>query len=199
DDDHAHGHDHGHEHAHTHADHEHGFAPWRYAVLLLPAMLSGLLIYYYYQGLTLDYSMDRLNPHAEGPALDARELQHKGAVNVYFQELEMARFSQSSRDYFEGKTCSLKGMLWPMNDHEFTIFKMKMACCAADAVPLKIRIISPDMLAADLNKGDWVEVTGEIQFRQVPGKGEYITVMQLPDKNGVKKIDPSGQDLYDVR
>ena len=197
---HDHDHDHDHSHEHAHADHDHGFAPWRYAVLLLPAMLSGLLIYYYYQNLTLDYSAERIgkNLHNDDTSMQAEALQNKGAVYVKsFQELEMARFSTDSRNYFEGKTCTLKGMLWPLSDKEFTLFRMKMACCRADAVPLKIHIVSPELLAADLQARDWVEVTGEIQFRQVPGKAEYLTVMQLQDKNGVKKTDPSSTELYE--
>jgi hypothetical protein len=53
------------------------------------------------------------------------------------------------------------------------------------------------MLPPGFNARDWVEVTGEIQFRQVPGKADFLTVMQLSDKNGVKKTDPSGSDLYE--
>src|SRR5436305_10125754 len=37
-----HGHTHSHAHAaqdHSHADHEHGWAPWRYVVLLMPILL----------------------------------------------------------------------------------------------------------------------------------------------------------------
>src|SRR5262249_40066080 len=149
---------------------------------------------------TLEYSAERMgkNLHNDETSLQAQELQNKGAINVRnFQELEMARFSPDARSYFEGRTCTLKGMLWPISDKEFTLFKMKMACCRADAVPLKIHIISPELLAADLNARDWVEVTGEIQFRQVPGKADYVTVMQISDKSGVKKTDPSPSELYE--
>ena len=163
-------------------------------------MLSGLLIYYYYLNLTLEYSEGRIGNalHNDEASLQATELQHKGAIRVNnFQELEMARFSPDARGYFEGRTCTLKGMLWPISDKEFTLFKMKMACCRADAVPLKIHIVSPELLAADLNARDWVEVTGEIQFRQVPGKADFLTVMQLSDKSGVKKTEPSPSELYE--
>jgi uncharacterized membrane protein YcgQ (UPF0703/DUF1980 family) len=92
----------------------------------------------------------------------------------------------------------MRGMLWPVNNQEFTLFKMKMTCCAPDAIPLRIRIISPEPLDPDLHPKEWVEVTGEIQFRPEPGKtDEFFTVMQLSSKDGVKKTDPTGLELYE--
>src|SRR5262249_33174841 len=58
----SHGHHDPSECDHGHGDsHEHVFAPWRYAVLLLPLMLSGLMIYYHVQGLKLTYSLEYLD------------------------------------------------------------------------------------------------------------------------------------------
>jgi uncharacterized membrane protein YraQ (UPF0718 family) len=45
DHDHGHSHSHAHSHAHSHGDgHEHGWAPWRYIVLLLPVLLYFLVL-----------------------------------------------------------------------------------------------------------------------------------------------------------
>src|SRR5262249_54261500 len=43
---HGHSHAHGHSHSHAHGDgHDHGWAPWRYVVLLLPVVLYFLVLY----------------------------------------------------------------------------------------------------------------------------------------------------------
>jgi uncharacterized membrane protein YraQ (UPF0718 family) len=41
---HSHSHSHAHGHSHSHGGHEHGWAPWRYVVLLLPVMLYFLVL-----------------------------------------------------------------------------------------------------------------------------------------------------------
>src|SRR5262245_19535405 len=40
--------------------HDHGFSPWRYAVMMLPLMLSGLVVYLHVAGLNLVYSAEHL-------------------------------------------------------------------------------------------------------------------------------------------
>jgi uncharacterized membrane protein YcgQ (UPF0703/DUF1980 family) len=45
------------------------------------------------------------------------------------------------------------------------------------------------------NQRDWVEVSGQIQFRQ-SDKGEYIPVLQLRSRADIRKTDP-GNSLYE--
>src|SRR2546428_229519 len=149
---HAHAHDHSHEqgiiaaehvpshagdhshdehaHVHSHADcgHEHGWAPWRYVVLLLPILL---------------FLMGMPWP-AEAVPDDPLEV---GVLPLAFKDLEQAANTEQQRKYWDGKLVRVKGQFAPgRTDRNFSIFRMKMTCCAADAYPLNVKIVSPEAL-----------------------------------------------------
>jgi uncharacterized protein DUF1980 len=197
---HAHGHEH-HHHAHDHG-HDHGFAPWRYAVLLLPMMLSALLLYYHFNELELQYSKERLvgtMPKAKEITGGDREVADKGALtNLDFEELTRASADAGKREYFEGRTVSQKGLFAPLNNEkQFTLFKMKMTCCSADAIPLGVRIIAPEYLSnLKVKAGEGVEARGQVQFRQVVGRDEYIPVLVVKSMADIRPMKLGGSDIY---
>jgi len=193
---HDHAHDHSHHHDHDHG-HDHGFAPWRYAVILLPLLLASLLLYYHYQGLELTYSKDRiLGMLGKAEEIEAGEsVATKSEIPLRFDELAVAAALPSKRKNYEGHVGKLKGKYQPITDRDFTLFRLKITCCASDAIPLKVRIVSSEPLPQDLAPGDWIEASGQIQFRKIVGKDEYMPVL-LTSPAGVKKTT-AGTSLYE--
>lgn len=198
---HDHEHDHDHTHVHSHDGHDHSFAPWRYAVLLLPLMLSGLLIYYHFQGLRLMYSDEWLKKQlgkevqlADGTFVAARP----GIWHFGFTELNQAAMSRDPgvRESFSGQVGELRGLFHPLSENQFTLYRMKMTCCASDAVPLKIRIIAPaSLLNRGLQPNKGVAVKGKVEFRKVVDKEQWVPVMMLSDVKDVWAED-IGNDIY---
>jgi hypothetical protein len=187
---HDHGHSHAHAHAHSHshgdhADHDHGWAPWRYVVLLLPIILfllglpsKGPAIQQ--QNVTVDLTEEALY----GAALTS--LAHNGwsqlgviakalydqieeeAIPRDFKQLEAMASSPAERDYWKGKTIKVKGQFMPQTDRLFTLVRLRIQCCAADAVQLNVPILSKDSIT-DIRREDWIVVTGRVDFREVNG------------------------------
>jgi hypothetical protein len=187
--DHEHGHDHDHDHNHTHPHthdhgHEHGWTPARYAVLMLPIVLYFLNLPN--STFSADWYKDRLtNSAVEGGSSVAA----KEGMVLGFKELANAAYFPETRQAMEGKTGKLTGMFSPVNAKEFTLFRVKMTCCAADAIPVEVRIIC-DENVVNVNPKDWVEVEGQIQFRKLVGREKYIPVLFLKSADQVKKIPP---------
>ena len=111
------------------------------------------------------------------------------AFSLGFKELSSAAYYPDRRAELEGKTGRLAGMYSPIssNDKEFTLFRVKMNCCAADAIPVGVRIISPDNITS-IDSKQWVEVEGQIQFLKLKGQDKFMPVLQLKSKDQVKKI-----------
>jgi hypothetical protein len=194
DHDHEHGHTHDHGHDHDHG-HSHGWSPIKYAVLLLPLVLYVLHL----PNESLAGSASFRNAQGEAGHLeDSGEHSdvNKGEISLGFKELSNAVYSPQQREYFEGHVGKLRGMYQPLgSEKEFTLFRVKMTCCAADAIPLEVRILSPENLTR-LQPAQWVEVKGQIQFRKLSGKEKYIPVIQLASKDDVKPIPPQPNE-YD--
>jgi uncharacterized repeat protein (TIGR03943 family) len=207
--DHDHGHDHGHAHDHEHHHHNHdhahghdhghshGWTPAKYAVLLLP-----LVLYLLHLPNSSLAGIDAFQS-AQGEARELEDTgQHqdagsKGEISLGFKELSNAVYNPQQREYFEGHVGKLRGMYWPLaGEKEFTLFRVKMTCCAADAIPLEVRILSPENLTK-LQPKQWVEVKGQIQFRKLAGKDKYVPVLQLKSADDVKPIPPQPSE-YDT-
>jgi uncharacterized membrane protein YcgQ (UPF0703/DUF1980 family) len=109
-----------------------------------------------------------------------------------FNELNDAAYDRGKQDYYEGQTALLEGRFKKLSDKQFTLFRMKMTCCAADTVPLKVNIIVPQALSG-FSDFDWVQVKGQIQFRQVPGQNQYVPVIMVADITDVKKAPPKSE------
>lgn len=113
-----------------------------------------------------------------------------------FNDLNDAAFDEDKRKSYEGQTAILEGRFKRIADKDFTLFRMKMTCCAADTVPLKVRIVVPQALNG-INNFDWVRVKGQIQFIKMPGgkagAETYIPVIMVADITDVRKGEPKNE------
>jgi uncharacterized repeat protein (TIGR03943 family) len=204
--DHSHGedcaHDHAHAHDHSHGDdhgHDHGWAPWRYMVLAIPVFL-------YF----LDLPRSGFSDDKRDKSLSAGELQ-QGSVRkslallaggmayrkpeprrlqLRFKELTSIAAVPSRHEQFEGDIGVLRGQFVPLrNDHQFTLFRVNMTCCAADAVFLETRIEAPDTVQG-FSANDWVQVEGVISF-QKNEKGKWIPVLTLKSNEDIRPTEPT--------
>ncbi len=189
-------HDLTHSHDHSHDDHDHGNVYWRIVVLGFPILLFCLGIPN--STFSSDWIEKRLgNSTALG---DIKEVAQKdGAEPLYdFSSLTMATHSRERMEALEGTPAKIKGQLrfFPNREKEFELFYMKMTCCATDIVPLQARIVvaRPSVLDAvrqqNIKQQDWVEVSGTIQFQEIPGQQKYVTVIMVRDVGGVVKTAP---------
>lgn len=209
---HHHQHDHGHDHGHVHGpdcahpepvkspaaaghdhghDHDHGWSPWRYAVLLLP-------IFLYLMGLPnegfsqkhVEAAIAGIQP--ESTDIEALAVRGDGVLKLDFTELKQAAFLPAQRQFYEGKVGTLLGQYFPgSNENTCRLVRTKMVCCAADVTFLNITIISPDKLTG-FQTEQWVEVTGQIQFRKRKDRDEYLPVLQI---KGRDQITPANRPV----
>ncbi len=164
-------------------DHEHAWTPAKYAVLLLPIAL--FLLGQPQPGFSKEGIQKMLgNSTLEGGTDIAAK---DGATVLGFRELADAAHEPSQREHFEGRTGQLKGMFMRLgSDKEFTLFRLKMRCCAADAVPVQVRIISPTNIN-HVQDRDWVDVKGRIGFRKIAGMEKYMPILLLESADSVQK------------
>lgn len=193
---HVHTHDHGH-------DHSHGWGPWRFAVLLFPIMLFFLNLPN--EGFA-HVSLAHLNTAGLGSVEGVAD-KGKLGYELTFKELEGVAYNPDRRAAYEGKTVDLKGQFVPTGDPRvFRLVRLKINCCAADAIPLNAIIIvepknpdSKEKLPSEALQMKWVRVTGQIQFKSRPqGKDlEWLTLIvvrpdeETPLKDLVTEIPPN--------
>jgi hypothetical protein len=134
-------------------------------------------------------------PASEGEALSwiaALYLVQGDARPIGFKELEtLANSDDESRRQMNGKTVWVRGQFQPSpsNDHVFNLVRFRISCCAADAVPLKVPMVTRQSLASSgLKVSDWVKVTGVVDFRQQDGRN--IAVLRVLDPKWIEKCDP---------
>jgi hypothetical protein len=113
------------------------------------------------------------------------EVEGGEGITMRFNELNDAAADAGKREYLQGQTIILEGRFNRLADREFTLLRMKMACCVADSVMLKVRIITPQSLG-EFTPGEWVHVKGQLQFLNAPGKG-YVPVLMVADMRDVQK------------
>jgi hypothetical protein len=193
-------------------DHDHGWAPWRYAVLLIPVMLymlhlpnqafSGLG-----DGVDLAAGSQKVDPqevaaHAtlvaglpsplEGVvlarALIETEVQTAKPVELKFKKLGGLAADVDEQRYWQGRSVLVRGQFVPNHAHMFTLVRYKISCCAADAVPLRVAIVSRDSVEG-ITPGVWVKVQGRISFGKT-GDGGKITVLNVARRGDIKLTDP---------
>jgi hypothetical protein len=163
------------EHGHTHSHdcgHDHGWAPWRYVVLLLPILLFLL---------GLPWPVDA----GDDDPLEA------GVEKLTFKELQEVNRDEQQRSFWEGKLVRVKGQFAPgRTDKTFTLYRMKMTCCAADAYPLNVTIVSPEVLSFENLQSKWVNVTGKLTFEKPRGRDEYVAILKMRTINDVVQTSP---------
>ncbi|HEY3787814.1 MAG TPA: hypothetical protein VGL71_03120, partial [Urbifossiella sp.] len=74
-----------------------------------------------------------------------------------------------------------------LGDKQFTLYTLKMTCCNADQVPLKVQIVTPTALSG-FEDSKWVSVKGEVRFIQRPGSSQYIPVIFVADVKDIHYI-----------
>jgi hypothetical protein len=116
--------------------------------------------------------------------------QGKDTINLGFQELDQAAYNEQGREFYQGKTGRIIGQFVPGPDRTaFTLARLKMTCCTADSIVLRLQIFSPEPVE-NFELQQWVEVTGQIQFRETLRGDEYRPVLQLRSARDVVPIDP---------
>ncbi len=126
--------------------------------------------------------------------------QAKGQVfEVDFPELQRAPATQTSRDFYEGKTIRVKGQFLPGNDRMFTLVRYRQNCCARDAIPLKAVILidpkSTAKLPVEELRSQWLQVEGQLQFRPNPTQPDaWLTVIVLQPDETRPLFDSTGQN-----
>ncbi len=178
--------------AHDH-DHDHGWNPWRYTVLLLPIALY--LLNLPNQGFSHEYMKRQMKGgNLEDNRILTVERKGDGTINLAFQELDQAAYLQDSRDYYQGRMGKVKGQyVSGSNEKECTLIRMKRTCCTADAFPIRIKVVSPQRIT-HITGEKWVEVTGQIQFRKLHNRDEYVPVLQVESANDIVETTP--ENLY---
>jgi hypothetical protein len=177
--------------------HEHGWAPWRYAMLLVPVGL-------YFLNLIPPslQSHAAVNTAVNGPT---GTVTAKGGEVIHaFLELDRASATPDLRREYEGRRAQVSGEVTVNADsRHFGLVRYKINCCVADAVPLNLVVEVPadsvagkNFNAQSLGGGQWVDVTGIIQFRTVRGTDRYVTVLVVEAKD-LRVIDkPSNPYVY---
>jgi uncharacterized membrane protein YcgQ (UPF0703/DUF1980 family) len=122
--------------------------------------------------------------------------------DLRFSTLESAAYEPSSRKLLTGKAATVIGKFDARGDsNQFGLVRLKMNCCAADALPLNaIIMINPTWTGERLDvrsrQQKWVKVTGRIFFLKKRGsEEEYVTAIILfpdnthPPNSLVEEID----------
>ena len=110
-----------------------------------------------------------------------------GTADTSFDQLSKAEYDPGVRALLDGKRVQLSGKVQMYNEKKFTLFTMKMNCCAADQVPLKAVIISEYAIPGIVPMQDY-RVGGVIQFAETPGKnGQFTTIIRV---NGSDDLTP---------
>jgi hypothetical protein len=217
DHDHHHDHDHCHDHGpavHTHgeangcANHDHGWAPWRYVVLLIPIILFLLgLPNKGPKAKAVDVSITRTDDVSAGPAyatmvglgplpwhqaaLAAATVGEK-PIGMDFKSLEGAAQDEDSRRYWKGKNVRVVGQYAPtqtQNDHIFSLVRFRIQCCAADAIAYRVPVLCREVLSG-FYPNQWVEVTGRVEFQPQPSGGGFMTYLVVPRRANITLTNP---------
>lgn len=184
--DHDHSHDPApHAHGHSHDDgHSHGNIFWRLVVLAFPLMLFFLGLPN--EGFSKEWIDWKLG---KDQVVDAADVAAKGGdvITFEFHDLNAQSSDPDKRAAYEGRTVRVKGQLKKITDRDFTLFKLKMNCCAADVVPLKAQIKTS--FATTFNDLDWVTAEGVLQFVEDKSKKQFIPVIRVKDGKGLQRAE----------
>jgi hypothetical protein len=179
----------GHDHAPGDA-HSHGNIYWRVLVMAFPVLL--FLMGLPNASLSKEWLAKRTDVTSIGNVSDVES--REGVVSFaaatpedQFAELNTWANDANKRAEYEGKTVQVKGQMRKVSDREFTLFNLKMTCCASDMTPLQGRIL-PEFAVTGISDYEWVEVRGKLQFAKLPGKDKgYIPVIRVASSSGLVK------------
>jgi hypothetical protein len=186
---HEHGPDCGHDHGPDDHGHSHG-GSWVYLktiVLSFPLLL--FVIGIPNKGFSKDYIDKRLGADVDLGAVGDVAVKEGGVIGYDFAQLASAANDADKRKEIEGRTVSIRGQFKPIGQKEFTLYKLKINCCAADMIPLKARIMTT-FVPFGFQDGQWVQATGPVQFVEVPGKNQFVPVIRVQNEKGVTPAQP---------
>jgi hypothetical protein len=190
-------------HVHTHdCGHDHGWAPWRYMVLLIPIMIFFLRLPGkppQVSGMDLDLTGDSKNDVAKaagmvgaGPAPLVQLVLAAGVLRkaepIDFKRLELLAADEGDRQTWAGRVVRAKGQLVPgPGPHMFSLVRLKIQCCAADVIQVKVGGICQDDVSNIPNQ-QWVTVEGQVGF--APMNGKYYTFLKVAKRDDIKLTEP---------
>jgi hypothetical protein len=187
DDDYAHEHEHGPDDCHEQG-HEHGWNPLRYVFLLIP-----IVLYFFdlpnagFSGSTSRIDVTNVDIKNYGPAERGGQI----PIGMDFKELDQSAFDPIKRDLYKDRWAVLTGQFAPSADRRlFTLVRYKMTCCAADAIPLNVMIVSPENIPPSVTRDAWVKVTGQVQYEKRRDRDEYVTLLRLSSAKDVERVPP---------
>lgn len=164
-------------HDHGHDGHSHGAAPWRFLVLLIPVAI------YFVVPLEALSSTGSKAIDVDASGVSGGKAMKKEISDIGFQQLQLAALYPDNRAMYEGETVRLIGQYVPKNPRMFTLQRLKISCCVADAVPLDAVILvdpaSKETLDGGKLQGRWVQVTGRVQFLKRADSDAYATTLVL--------------------
>jgi len=164
-------------HDHGHDGHSHGAAPWRFLVLLLPVAI------YFVVPLEALSSTGSKAIDVDASDVAGGKAMKKDISNISFQQLQLAALYPENRAMYEGETVRLIGQYVPKSPRMFTLQRLKISCCVADAVPLDAVIMVDPAVKETLDggrlQGKWVQVTGRVQFLKRADSDAYATTLVL--------------------
>jgi hypothetical protein len=192
-----------HNHCHDHARHphhepgpgsdEHGHShdlAWVFSRLLVLCFPVGLfLIGVPNSGFSQDY-IRILVGGDDALTGDVAAVAHRNGTVASLNELSAAAHDEGARERLTGQTAVLVGRVRVIDARQFTLFRLKMTCCAADVVPLKVRIVLRSGTLGGFYDFDWVEMKGRVQFAQAPNSDRYIPVIVVEDVQDIRRTEP---------
>jgi uncharacterized protein DUF1980 len=168
----------------------------------LPWTLSRFVVLCFPVGLFLigvpnsGFSQDRIRKLLGGDdALTGRmaTVAYRNGTVERFIDLNEAANDAAKRENLQGQTAILEGQLRWIDARQFTLFRLKMTCCAADTVPLKVRIVLKNGSLSGLSDFTWVQLRGQIQFVLAPNSERYIPVIVVEDLRYIRRTEPKNQ------
>lgn len=174
------GHDHGPGEDHSHGS---GMVYLQVVVLVFPLLL------FMWNLPNSQISADRLNAMlGQGKEVSGlAAVAETGAVDTSFEELSSAALDPGKRELFQGKRSTLSGKVKKLGEKQFTLFYLKMTCCAADQVPLKATIVADFAINAVVDFAEY-RINGVIQFvEQKPG--QFMPVLRITQPEEIVKIN----------
>lgn len=184
------------DHGHDHGDHDH--MPGAVYLKIIPLALPVLLFVMGLPnaaGFSQEWVNRRLGEAANIGEIKSVEAKEGDVITLDFAELNMAAYDGAKRANYEGRRVRVKGQLKSISEKDYTLFKLKMTCCAADMIPLKARIKSDVVIPrATFKDNDWVSVEGVLQFVEVIDKqanSTFIPVFRIGEKlDGLQPAAP---------
>lgn len=115
--------------------------------------------------------------------------ERNGTVTT-FGDLHDAARDADSRARMEGQTAVVDGRVSILDDQQFTLYRLKMTCCAADVVPQKVRVVLKSGILSGYRNAEWVRLTGRVRFVPAPNSEQFIPVVVVDDVADVVRITP---------